>query len=149
MTNYGDHRQRLNLAIARFMRAFEALYCAGVVVSKAFEMAVSACGNSGLERRLRRALPMLAEGADVAQAIECTYAFSPVITGMIATGVESGHLDEMLDKAAVNAEESARNSIKLLGVILPLLIYFIIAGVIAWGIISVFGGYVNQMKDLL
>jgi len=138
-----------HLALARFTQAFEALYSAGVATPKAVEMAADTAGNAVLAKRLRQAVPILKEGNDVGLALEATNAFSPMTINMIHTGVESGKLDEMLDRAADQAGEEAAAAIKRLGVIIPAIVYLIAAGIAIVMIFMMLMQYINTINEAL
>lgn len=138
-----------NLSVARFAQAFEALYAAGVGTPEAMQLSAKASGNAIIEGKLERAVPALKAGRDLAETIAATGAFSAIINGMIATGVESGKLDQMLAKVRETAEFDAHTSIKRLGVILPLIVYFLVVCWVVSLIFSMIGGYLSELNKLM
>lgn len=95
------------LAMARFGRAFGALYKAGVPIQKGFTLAADACGNEYLRAKMYPAFRGLENGATIAETLDATRAFSPIVMNMIKTGEKSGNLDGMLTKMAEYYEGEA------------------------------------------
>ncbi len=138
-----------NLGIARFARTCEALYNAGYPLAGAVENGADATGNAVLRHRFRRAVPAIREGTDIATAIRPTHTLSAIQQGMLETGVESGRLDEMLDKIAEQAEFAAEVALGRLGKILPLLFYFIVVIIVVMQIVGMMKGYLDMLNELL
>ena len=68
---------------------------------------------------------------------------------MLATGFESGHLDDMLIKIAEAYEERVGNRAKVLSIVAPLLLMLAIGGMLVYFIITIFAGYLNELNQLL
>ena len=134
------------VGVARFASTFEAMNSAGISVLEAVPMSAEATGNAVMEWKIKRAVPRLHDGEDLAIALAGTRAFSPMVNGMIATGAESGKLDTMLAKVSEHAELDARTSIDRMGTIVPGLIYALIAIYAGMKIISMMSGYVDMLK---
>lgn len=86
------------VAMARFGRAFAALYASGVPMAPAIRMSADACGNEYLRARIHPAPERLEGGAGVTQTLRETGAFSPIVLDMMQTGETTGDLDGMLGK---------------------------------------------------
>ncbi len=135
------------LAIARFARTLEGLYHAGVAVPRGLELAAAGCGNELLRRPLDTAATAVQAGDE--PIIALTAALPHDAVAMLATGFESGHLDEMLIKIAETYEDRAANRARVLGIVAPLLLLFAIGAVLVFFIISIFAGYLNEVNQLL
>jgi type II secretory pathway component PulF len=136
------------LARARFSRSLECMYNAGIAVVEALPMCARACGSAVLERQLRVAEPLVRDGESLTTALTATGAFDPMTLSMVATGEESGALPAMLAKVAETAEEEARHSIERMGILIPFILYLIVAGLIGYQIIIFVGGYVRHLQAL-
>lgn len=86
------------VAMARFGRAFAALYASGVPIAPAIRMSADACGNEYLRSRIHPAPERLEGGAGVTETLRDTGAFSPIVLDMVQTGETTGDLDGMLGK---------------------------------------------------
>ena len=134
------------VGVARFASTFEAMNSAGISVLEAVPMSAEATGNAVMEWKIKRAVPRLHDGEDLAIALAGKRAFSPMVNGMIATGAERGKLDVMLAKVSEHAELDARTSIDRMGTIVPGLIYALIAIYAGMTIIRMMSGYVDMLK---
>ncbi|MBX7133476.1 MAG: type II secretion system F family protein [Fimbriimonadaceae bacterium] len=85
-------------AMAKFGRAFGALYKAGVPVQQSFQLAADACGNEHLRAEMQPAIRELETGAGIADTFRATGAFNPIVLDMVSTGERTGNLDHMLNK---------------------------------------------------
>jgi len=88
------------LVMARFGRAFAALYKAGLPMQSCLLLAADACGNEYLRAQMKPVGFRLQQGEGLARVLAETNAFNPIVLDMIATGETSGNLDQMLSKVA-------------------------------------------------
>ncbi len=129
------------LAMARFGRAFGALYRGGVPVAKALPMAADACGNEFLRSRMYPAYRQLEAGQGIHETFVATGAFNPIVLDMVHTGETTGNLDEMLQKMATYYEgEAATRSVQL-GHIMGVAIGLCVAIYIGFIVINFWSGY--------
>ncbi|MDP7396384.1 MAG: type II secretion system F family protein [Lentisphaeria bacterium] len=139
-----------NIAIARFVHTLELLYTAGVGMRESVSLAAESTGNAWAGKRLQLANAYLDGGDDVAVALAATGVFSAMMQGMIFTGVETGHLDEMLRKVGDHAQHDAVTSISRLAIIVPLVLYLAVVIGVAMMIFSMFYEVmIKPIQDLL
>ena len=136
------------LAMARFGRAFGALYKGGVAIPRALTLSADACGNEYLRERMYPAYRRLEEGAGIAETFRQTGAFSPIVIDMVETGETTGNLDYMLNKMAEYYEdEAATRSVKfgqVTGVVLGLLVALYIGYVVISFYMGYYGGIMQN-----
>jgi type II secretory pathway component PulF len=132
------------MAVARFARALAALYHAGVPIMTAVAASGEASGNAVLQKTMIRVVPAIERGGSLTQALMATGFFPPMVTGMIATGEQTGDLDSMLDKVAEYYENESTHATMQLVVILGVVLLLIMAIIIAVQVIgfwtSFYGG---------
>lgn len=137
------------LATAKFCRALATLYAAGVGPRHAFSLAGAASGNRRVAEETRRVAPMLENGATFSELLTRTRLFSPLALQMLAVGEESGAIDKQMDKTAdfleAEAETSIRQSVKVGGV----LIFLVIAVYIAFIVGSMYMGYASEITKMI
>ncbi len=97
-----------HLVMAKFGRAFGALYKGGIPPTRAIELAADACGNEFLRARMYPAAQKLKEGAGITETLRGTNAFSPIVLDMTQTGETTGNLDQMLTKMADFYEDEGK-----------------------------------------
>ena len=136
------------VGLARFSRTFHALYSSGLGMPEAVVAGAGATGNALMEYKLKRAESRLLDGETLTDSIAATGVFSPMVVGMIATGEESGKLDEMFEKICENADFEAAVRIKRLAKVVPGLIYAVIAIWVGMLIIRMFSGQVQMINEL-
>jgi len=108
-------------AMAKFGRAFGALYKSGVDLPKAVRLAADATGNEAVRTKVAPASRELEEGRSITDTLAATGAFTPMVLDMSRTGETTGNMDQMLikmseyyeDEGAVKAQMSA----KIVGVV--------------------------------
>ena len=134
-------------AMAKFGRAFGALYKGGVPTHKALKLAADASGNEAVRLKIYQATGRLEGGAGVHETFASTGAFSPIVLDMVRTGEMTGNLDEMLIKTSEYYEDEgttkARQSAMLLG-ILALVLVGVYVGYIVVTFYSGMGSNLNQ-----
>lgn len=138
------------LAMAKFGRAFGAMYRSGVPMPRAIELAADACGNEHMRARIAPAGKSLEGGHGVAATLAATESFSPIVLDMISTGETTGSLDQMLDKVSAFYEQEAttraQQTAQVLGVAIALLVMIYIGYII---ITFWVGHYSGLMQDNL
>lgn len=127
-------------AMARFGRAFGALYAAGIPSPKAFRLAADACGNEALRFQMQSAADDIENGMSMSEAFIRTRAFNPLVIDMVRTGEMTGNIDLMLNKMAEYYEDEgsvqARQSAMILGVV----VFLAVATYVGFVIISFYTG---------
>ncbi|MGI8924388.1 MAG: type II secretion system F family protein [Fimbriimonadales bacterium] len=139
------------LAMAKFGRAFAALYAGGVPMGNSIRLAADSSGNEHIRQSIYPAAGKIEEGAGVAKSMAETGAFTDVALEMAATGEQTGNLDGMLDHMAayyegeseVRVEKSAKTTATVVLIIVLLLVAYGI--MMFW--INYFGGIVEMAGE--
>lgn len=122
------------LAIARFTRTFGTLISSGVPILQAMDIVADTANNEVISGTIRNARSSIKEGETIAQPLEKSPVFPPMVVQMIAVGEETGALDSMLAKIADFYDEEVGNLVEsLTSLIEPLMIVFM--GLVVGGII--------------
>lgn len=124
-----------SLYLARFTRILGLLLEGGVPVLKALELTSKSLGNKYLENKVLEAAQKVAEGSKISVALKD---FPPMLLQLIATGEKSGHLVNILKKAADSYEELFSKKVqKTLALLEPtiILIMGLIVGFIVMAIL--------------
>lgn len=122
------------LAIARFTRTFGTLISSGVPILQAMDIVADTANNEVISGTIRSARSSIKEGETIAQPLEKSPVFPPMVVQMIAVGEETGALDSMLAKIADFYDEEVGNLVEsLTSLIEPLMIVFM--GLVVGGII--------------
>ncbi|MGC8491751.1 MAG: type II secretion system F family protein [Syntrophobacteraceae bacterium] len=114
------------IAVARFTRTLGTMLSSGVPILDGLEVVASTAGNTVVEKAIRAARTSISEGRPVAEPLEETKVFPPMVTQMIAVGEATGALDNMLGKIADFYDEEVDTAVGSLTAMLePLLILFL------------------------
>ncbi|HOV85700.1 MAG TPA: type II secretion system F family protein [Syntrophobacteraceae bacterium] len=114
------------VAVARFTRTLGTMLSSGVPILEGLDIVAATSGNTVIERAIRKARAAIAEGRTVAEPLEETAVFPPMVTQMIAIGEATGALDQMLSKIADFYDEEVDIAVEALTSMLePLMIVFL------------------------
>lgn len=134
-------------AMARFGRAFGALYAAGVPMPKAFRLAADACGNESLRFKMQPAADQLEQGVSMSQAFINTNAFNPLVIDMVRTGEMTGNVDLMLNKMAEYYEDEGSVKARQSALVLGVLVFLAVGIYVGYVIISFYTGHFSGIAD--
>lgn len=135
------------LAMAKFGRAFGALYRGGVPVNRALTLAADACGNEYLRARMYPAYRELEGGRGLFETFKATGAFSPIVLDMVHTGETTGNVDQMLGKMADYYEEEAATKSVQLGQAFGVFVGLCVAIYIGYIVITFYMGHYGGMMS--
>ncbi|HET8731762.1 MAG TPA: type II secretion system inner membrane protein GspF [Moraxellaceae bacterium] len=139
-TRYKLHRLQLRLPLVgrlarganatRFASTLSILTRSSVPLVDALRIAAEVTSNLLIRDAIRRAAVKVTEGGSLSRALEeCGY-FPPMMMQMIASGEQSGELDQMLSRAAIMQEKELSSLITtLVGLFEPLML-LVMAGVV-------------------
>ncbi|MFP5253732.1 MAG: type II secretion system F family protein [Actinomycetes bacterium] len=126
------------LALARFARNFGTLLGSGVPILQSIEIVSETTGSIVISRALKAVQESVRRGESVAGPLAQHDVFPPMVVQMIASGEESGAIDQMLHKIAefYDAEVEATTE-QLTALIEPLMIAFL-GGIVGSMIIALY-----------
>jgi type II secretory pathway component PulF len=115
------------LAMAKFGRAFGALYKAGVPVVKGMTLSADACGNEYLRAQMYPHIRRMEEGSGIFETLQGTGAFSQIVLDMISTGEKTGNMEQMVTKVSEYYEGEAVTRQNALATVSGVAIFLIVA----------------------
>ncbi len=121
------------LALAKFSRALAHTYGGGVPFAQAVALAGSVTGNAAISRRLVASIPHLRQGGKLSEVLRDSPDIDDMVVRMVATGEQTGNLDDTMEWMAEHFEIACESSIRrMVAVALPVgvVIMAIIIGVI-------------------
>ncbi|MBS1716909.1 MAG: type II secretion system F family protein [Armatimonadetes bacterium] len=131
-------------SMAKFGRAFGALYEGGVPAGTAAEMAADSCDNEYLRSLIHPASQKLQEGAPIAPTLAVTGAFDPIVLNMLATGETTGNVNDMLTKMADYYEDEAKLRSKQLAEVTGIALLLCAGIYVLFLMIGFYGGQAAQ-----
>jgi len=132
-------------AMAKFGRAFGALYKGGVALPKAVQLAADACGNESIRARVHPAAHALEEGASITDTLASTGAFSPLVLDMSRTGETTGNMDQMLNKMSDYYEEEGALKAQMAAKIIGVVCLIFVAAYVLFILISFYSAYFGRI----
>jgi type IV pilus assembly protein PilC len=139
---------RQSLALARLAAALEALIGAGVNIIEAWDLAAAATGSPAIQQAVQEWKPRVVAGVTPAEAVKNCSLFPELFGNLYSTGEISGQLDESLRNLHTYYQEDATRKLHLLAQWVPRFLYFVVAGLVAWKIISFYLGYFDQINQM-
>jgi type II secretory pathway component PulF len=136
------------LALARLAAALEALISAGVNIIEAWDLAAAASSSPALRRAVENWKTEVIAGRTPAEVLRERREFPEMFSNLYASGEISGKLDETLKRLYTFYQEEGTNKLHTFAQWVPRLIYFIVAGVIAYKVITFYTGYFQQVNDM-
>jgi type II secretory pathway component PulF len=137
------------LALSRLSAALEALINAGVTSVEAWEMAAAACGSPRILHTVLAWRSQVMSGTLPSDAVNAApREFPEVFRNLYKSGEVSGQLDDSLKRLRDYYQEEGTTKLHLLAQWMPKFVYFIIAGFIAFKVISFYTGYFNQINQI-
>lgn len=125
-------------AMAKYGRAFSALYKAGVPIQDNVRLAADACGNEFIQQRIQSVSRGLETGDSITEVMARAGVFTPVILDMTRTGETTGNLSQMLDKVSEYYEDEGKTKAKQWAVIFGVICMICVAIYIGYMIITMF-----------
>ncbi|MBU0680169.1 MAG: type II secretion system F family protein [Proteobacteria bacterium] len=135
--------------MARFSRVFAVLTRSGIDIIKTLALSSAALENLILRDQLAEISAEVEEGVAFDDAMSRQALFPEMVTQMVSVGVESGRIDEMMDKVADYYDMETNYTIKNLATLIePLLLVFmgIMVGFIALAIFTPMWSMMEVMK---
>jgi type IV pilus assembly protein PilC len=88
------------IAVSKFTRTLGTLMGAGVPIMDGLEIVAKTAGNKVVENSVMETRQNISEGKTLAEPLEKSRVFPPMVTQMISVGETTGSLDAMLQKIA-------------------------------------------------
>lgn len=113
------------MAISRFARMFETLDRTGLPILRSLNLVGKTVGNVYLSSAIDRLAESVRRGRGLAAPMREVGVFPPMVIQMVATGEESGALDDMLRQVSDYYDSEVEYAVKnLTGMIEPIMILF-------------------------
>lgn len=114
------------VAVAKLTRTLGTLIVSGVPIIEALNVAAGTAGNKIVENAILKVKASVTEGKTIAQPLEESGIFPPMVIQMVSVGETSGALDKMLTKIADFYDEEVDTAVDALtSMIEPLMIVFL------------------------
>ncbi len=99
------------VAVARFARTLGTMLSSGVPILDALQICGKTAGNKVVEKEVGRVRVSISEGKTIAEPLDNSIIFPPMVVQMISVGESTGALDAMLQKVADFYEDEVENAV--------------------------------------
>lgn len=123
--------------VIRFTRTLSTLLSSGVPLLKAMDILTAVVNHSVFAQAIASARESVTEGASLSQPLKQSGIFPPIVIHMVASGEQSGELEDMLAKVAEIYEEEANTLASTLMSLLEPVLILGMALIVAFIVISI------------
>ncbi len=127
-----------NIAIANFARGLGTMISSGVPILYALEIVTKTVGNSVVENALEVVKESVRDGKSIAEPLESSGIFPPMVVLMVNVGEETGELADMLKHVAVFYEERIGMVVDRLSSLLEPFMLVFMGGLVGFLVIAMF-----------
>jgi type II secretory pathway component PulF len=126
-----------DVAVARFTRTLGTLVAAGIPAVTALRITKGTLGNRAMEQVIDEVCEQVTAGKTIADPMERSGYFPPMLVQIINLGERSGRLDQMLTQAAGAFEDKTESSVKLFTTALPPILVVMLACVVGFVVLAI------------
>jgi type IV pilus assembly protein PilC len=109
----------------------------GIPIVSALRVTKGTLGNVAMEAVIDRVIEQVSAGRTIAQPMEESGYFPPMLVQIVNMGERSGKLEELLTQAADAFEERTQQSVKTFTDILPPILVLILAMVVGFVVLAI------------
>ncbi len=114
------------IAVARFCRTLGTLLSSGVPILEALDITARTSGNAVIEKAILAVRKEVEEGKTIADPLQRSEQFPPMVCQMISVGEQTGNMDTMLSKIADFYEDEVDAAVDgMMKLIEPIMIAFL------------------------
>ena len=114
------------VAVAKFTRTLGTMISSGVPILDGLDIVAKTAGNKTVETAIYKVRQSISEGKTIAEPLEASGVFPPMVCQMIAVGEQSGAIDTMLNKIADFYDDEVDDAVSNLTAMMePLLMLFL------------------------
>jgi type II secretory pathway component PulF len=124
------------IAVGRFARTLGALTRGGVTILESLSVVRDTLGNEVLGREIDKVCEKVRTGSPLAEPLQHSGLFPPLLIQITAVGEQTGKLDELLLNAADTFDEEADAAVNRFMAVFPAVLILVLALVIGFIIVS-------------
>ena len=122
------------VAVARFSQNMSLLLASGVPILDGLAITAKTAGNKVIEMAIMNARVSISEGKTVAEPLEKSGVFPPMVCQMVSVGENTGALDNMLKRVGDFYEDEVDNSVNNITALMePMIMIFL--GIVLGGLV--------------
>jgi type IV pilus assembly protein PilC len=133
---FGDILRKV--AVARFSRTLSTMISSGVPILDALLICSRTAGNKVVEREVSGVRASISEGKSIAEPLQESVVFPPMVVSMIAVGESTGALDAMLGKVADFYEDEVENAVNAMKQLIEPIMILILGAIIGGLVVAMY-----------
>jgi type II secretory pathway component PulF len=126
-----------DVAVARFTRTLGTLVSAGIPALSALRLTKNTLGNVAMEKEIDYVCDEVSHGKTIADPMERSGYFPPLLVQIVGVGERSGRLPQMLNQAANAFEDRTDSSVKLFTTALPPVLVVVLACIVGFVVAAI------------
>jgi len=126
------------VSVAKFTRTLGTMLSSGVPLLDALEICARTSGNKVVEEAVFKTRESISEGKTIADPLEETGVFPPMVVQMISVGEATGALDAMLSKIADFYDEEVDTAVDALTSLMEPMMMVFLGGAIGFVVIAMY-----------
>jgi type IV pilus assembly protein PilC len=126
------------VAVAKFSRTLSTMMSSGVPIVEGLDIVSKTAGNKIIEDALLKTKRSISEGKTIAEPLQESGIFPPMVVQMIAVGENSGALDSMLAKIADFYDEEVDTAVSSMTALLEPIMMVFLGGLVGGMIIAMY-----------
>lgn len=126
-----------DVAVARFTRTLATVTAAGLPILSGLKITRGTLNNRAMEEVIDEVCEQVTAGRTIAEPMERSELFPPMLVQIVNLGERSGRLEELLAQAAKAFEERTEQSVKLFTTALPPFLVVIAAGCVGFIVLAI------------
>ncbi|MFN7017707.1 MAG: type II secretion system F family protein [Fimbriimonadales bacterium] len=136
------------IVMARFSRTMGTLLASGVPILQALETVAGVVGNAVVSDAVIESRARIREGERIADPLQRSKMFPPMVVHMVSVGEESGSLDHMLNKIADFYENEVEMTIASLTAAIEPVMIVLLGFIVGFIVISMFLPMIEVISNL-
>jgi type IV pilus assembly protein PilC len=133
---FGDLLKKV--AVAKFSRTLSTMMSSGVPILEGLAIVSKTSGNVVVENALLKTRQSISEGRSIAEPLEETGIFPPMVVQMISVGEATGALDSMLNKIAIFYDDEIDVAVDSMTALLEPVMMVFLGGIVGGMIIAMY-----------
>ena len=126
------------VAVAKFSRTLSTMMSSGVPILEGLAIVSKTSGNVVVENALLKTRQSISEGRSIAEPLDETGIFPPMVVQMISVGEATGALDSMLNKIAIFYDDEVDVAVDAMTALLEPIMMVFLGGVVGGMIIAMY-----------
>ena len=125
-------------SVSRFSRTLGTLISSGVSILDGLEITARTSGNRVIQDAIMASRASIAGGDTIANPLQKSQVFPPMVISMIAVGEQTGGLDEMLTKIADFYDDEVDAAVSALTSILEPIMIIVVGAIVGFIVIAMY-----------